>query len=104
MPAMHNCLQTGLQSLTCNSQIWPKSSYSHSGFSILQKFLTQYNFGNCLNIKNKNSQSHLILADTSTQFLPEIYGNEIKQKQITTTKFNDVALMFYKFIKIPDFV
>jgi hypothetical protein len=65
-------LQRGLQILTCSSQIWLKSSYSHSGFSMLQKFLTQYNFGNCLNTKNKNSQWHLILADTSSQLLPEI--------------------------------
>jgi hypothetical protein len=40
-----------LQILTCCSQTWLKSSYSHSGFLMLWKFLTKYNFGNCLNIK-----------------------------------------------------
>lgn len=44
-------LQKELQILTCCSQIWLKSSYSHSGFPMLWRFLTKYNFGNCLNIK-----------------------------------------------------
>jgi hypothetical protein len=43
-------LQSGLQILTCCSQIRLNSYYGYSGFAMVRKFPTKYNFKNCLYI------------------------------------------------------